>query len=189
MFPASDSGRILRAMLGVVSVACLALAGWLAWHHPLAPVLAAMLLLLWSAASFLWPAAWLFVVPALLPVIDLTQWTGLLTIEEFDILVLGAAAGTYASMAWHGTAFGADEASAPFDASPSSGSASLIGNAKRSPPIHRVRDVDRPVCLIDASGGVSRDQCGRHDGLRMGRWILRCLQQPARCARRTCWRY
>jgi len=130
VFPASDSARILRAMLGVVSVACLALAGWLAWHHPLAPVLAAMLLLLWSAASFLWPAAWLFVVPALLPVIDLTQWTGLLTIEEFDILVLGAAAGTYASMAWHGTAFGADEASAPFDASPSSGSASRIGNAK-----------------------------------------------------------
>jgi len=35
----------------------------------------------------------------LLPVIDLAPWTGWLIVEEFDILVLGAAAGGYASLA------------------------------------------------------------------------------------------
>jgi hypothetical protein len=61
----------------------------LAWRHPLAPALTALLLVLWSIAVFLRPTAWLFLVPALLPVIDLAQWTGWLIFEEFDILLLG----------------------------------------------------------------------------------------------------
>jgi len=65
-------------------------------------VLAAIVL--WSAAVFLRPVAWLFVVPALLPIVDLAQWTGWLVVEEFDILVLGAAAGAYAAIAWRGAA-------------------------------------------------------------------------------------
>ena len=51
---------------------------------------------------FLRPMLWLFLVPALLPVIDLAPWTGWLIVEEFDMLVLGAAAGAYASIALRG---------------------------------------------------------------------------------------
>lgn len=78
---------------------CLLLGGWLAWHHPLAPTLTTIAFLLWSAAAFLRPNVWLMIVPALLPVIDLAPWTGWLIVEEFDLLVLGAAAGAYASIA------------------------------------------------------------------------------------------
>jgi hypothetical protein len=36
------------------------------------------------------PALWLVVVPALLPVLDLAQWTGALFLDEFDLLVMTA---------------------------------------------------------------------------------------------------
>jgi hypothetical protein len=86
----------------LASLVCLAIGGFLSWHHPLDPALAIVAFVLWSTAVFLRPVAWLFVVPALLPVIDLAQWTGWLVVEEFDILVLGAATGAYASIAWRG---------------------------------------------------------------------------------------
>ena len=85
------------------ALVCLALGGWLAAHHPLAPTLATVAFVLWSGIVFLRPIAWLLVVPALLPIIDLAPWTGWLIVEEFDMLVLGAAAGAYTSMAVHGT--------------------------------------------------------------------------------------
>ena len=62
--------------------------------------------MLWSAAVFLRPGLWLFLIPALLPVIDLAPRTGWLIVEEFDLLVLGAAAGAYAAIAWRGSARG-----------------------------------------------------------------------------------
>jgi hypothetical protein len=86
-------------MAAVAAAVCLAIGNWLAWHHPLAPTLAIALLILWTTVVFLRPIAWLYLVPALLPIIDLAPWTGWLIGEEFDILVLGAAAGAYASMA------------------------------------------------------------------------------------------
>ena len=93
-----------RRLVALASLGCLATGGFLAWHHPLAPALAIVAFVLWSTAVFLRPVAWLFVVPALLPIIDLAQWTGWLVVEEFDILVLGAAAGAYASIVWRGGA-------------------------------------------------------------------------------------
>jgi len=89
----------VQAASAAVALVCLVLGGWLALHHPRAPLLVATAFALWSAFVFLRPVAWLFVVPALLPVIDLAPWTGWLVVEEFDILVLGAAAGGYASLA------------------------------------------------------------------------------------------
>ena len=91
-----------RSIAAAVSFSCMSLAGVLALHHPLAPVLTAMLLVLWGTLVFLRPVAWFFVLPALLPVIDLAPFTGWLIVEEFDILVLGAAAGAYAAIAWRG---------------------------------------------------------------------------------------
>lgn len=91
-----------RGIAAFVAMGCFLFGGWLAWHHPLAPTLTVFVLMLWSAAVFLRPVVWLFFVPALLPIIDLAPSTGWLIVEEFDILVLGAAAGAYASIALRG---------------------------------------------------------------------------------------
>jgi len=85
---------------------CLLLGGWLSWHHPLAPTLTTLAFLLWSTVAFLRPNMWLMIVPALLPIVDLAPWTGWLIVEEFDLLVLGAAAGAYASIALRVTGHG-----------------------------------------------------------------------------------
>ncbi|QDL36583.1 hypothetical protein [Rhodoferax sediminis] len=72
----------------------------LAAHYPLAPAVMATLVLAGWAAFFAWPRLWLLVVPALLPIIGLMPWTGWITFEEMDILVLAVAAGGYARLAW-----------------------------------------------------------------------------------------
>lgn len=72
----------------------------LAWHHPVAPaaVLASFVV---CCAVVAWrPGIWLFVVPAALPLLNFAPWTGWLVFEEFDLLVLGVAAGAYAHIAW-----------------------------------------------------------------------------------------
>ncbi len=46
------------------------------------------------------PGIWLFVVPACLPFLNFSPWTGWLVFEEFDILLLGALAGGYGRLAW-----------------------------------------------------------------------------------------
>jgi len=46
------------------------------------------------------PGVWLLVVPACLPLLNFSPWTGWLIFEEFDILLLGALAGGYVRLAW-----------------------------------------------------------------------------------------
>lgn len=48
---------------------------------------------------FVLPRAWLFVLPALLPVLDLRPFTGFLLFGEYDLLVLAVLAGGYARLA------------------------------------------------------------------------------------------
>lgn len=43
---------------------------------------------------------WLWAVPALLPVLNFSPWSGWLVFEEFDLLLLGTLAGVYARLAW-----------------------------------------------------------------------------------------
>ena len=61
--------------------------------------MSAVVLLFW-AVVFTDPHLWLLALPALLPVIGLAPWTGWITFEEQDILILAVAAGGYARMAW-----------------------------------------------------------------------------------------
>jgi hypothetical protein len=72
----------------------------LAMHYPLAPVAMTALFVVSCAAFFSWPHLWLLLVPALLPLIGLSPWTGWMTFEETDILILAAACGGYAKLAW-----------------------------------------------------------------------------------------
>ncbi|MHB1247926.1 MAG: hypothetical protein ACYCZL_00705 [Polaromonas sp.] len=54
---------------------------------------------LWCATAAWRPGAWLFVLPAGLPFLNFSPWTGWLVFDEFDILLLGALAGGYARLA------------------------------------------------------------------------------------------
>lgn len=68
----------------------------LALHYPVLPSLVLALFVLACAVFYRWPDIWLLAVPGLLPLIGFAPWTGWLTFEELDMLVLAAAAGGYA---------------------------------------------------------------------------------------------
>jgi hypothetical protein len=85
-------------LAGFAALACMLVALWLAWHYPIAFPLAIVVLLAWAAFNFKRPAAWLIVLPAVLPVVGFAPWTGWLVVEEIDILALGVAAGGYAAL-------------------------------------------------------------------------------------------
>ena len=71
----------------------------LAWHHPLWPVAMTLAFCLWCMLAAWRPNAWLLVVPACLPWLNFSPWTGWLVFEEFDLLLLGALAGGYLRLA------------------------------------------------------------------------------------------
>lgn len=79
----------------VAASGCFFAGSALALHHPLWPVAVLIVFWLWTAAAAWRPGAWLFVVPACLPVLNFSPWTGWLIFDEFDILLLGALAGGY----------------------------------------------------------------------------------------------
>jgi len=72
----------------------------LAAHHPLSPAVALAMFGLAATACARWPQAWLVGLPALLPVLALAPWSGWITFEELDLMVLAAAAGGYARRAF-----------------------------------------------------------------------------------------
>jgi hypothetical protein len=88
-----------KLMLLGVAMLCLAAGAALAWHHPLWPTPLLLLFGLWCVAVARRPAWWLFGVPALLPLLNFSPWTGWLMVEEFDLLLLATLAGGYYSLA------------------------------------------------------------------------------------------
>ncbi|CAN5856945.1 hypothetical protein BH11PSE12_BH11PSE12_12690 [soil metagenome] len=71
----------------------------LATHYPIASLGMTLLIVLCGAVFFVSPLIWLLLLPALLPLVGLAPWTGWISFEELDMLVLAAAAGGYAHMA------------------------------------------------------------------------------------------
>lgn len=74
----------------------------LSMHYPLAPNVMTFVMLLFLVAQVAYPNLWLLTLPALLPVVGFAPWTGWITFEELDILILAVAAGGYARLAWPG---------------------------------------------------------------------------------------
>lgn len=89
--PLPSAAMALICLLAVVS---------LAWHYPLGPIWALTGVAIAVGAAAMYPLAWLVLVPALLPVIGFAPWTGWITFEEFDMLVLSMAAGGFGRIAW-----------------------------------------------------------------------------------------
>lgn len=89
----------LHWLAGLVALACGAAGLALALHYPLAQPGMAGLFAGGIALFYIWPNGWLVAMPALLPLIGFAPWTGWLTFEEFDLLVLAAAAAGYGRLA------------------------------------------------------------------------------------------
>ena len=83
------------------SLLALTLAGFVAMHHPLWPVPATLMLAAWVIVAYRWPSAWPFAVPACLPALNFSPWTGWIGVEELDLLLLGTVAAGYARLAGH----------------------------------------------------------------------------------------
>src|SRR6266700_3095944 len=90
----------LRSLAFVVAASSGAIGLLLALHHPVAPVLATGSFIASTLIAMAWPSAWLFFVPALLPIAGFASWTGWIAYEEFDLLMLAASAGGYLRIAF-----------------------------------------------------------------------------------------
>lgn len=72
----------------LLAVALVAIVGSVLLYYPLGNVWLAVGLLLYLVLLWRYPSSWLFFIPALLPVLDLTPWTGWFFLDEFDLFVL-----------------------------------------------------------------------------------------------------
>lgn len=96
---AAGRGLAARWWSGALATLLVSLGVFIALAHPLFPVVLSLVFVAWCGVVFYQPATWPFVLPALLPIAGLSPWTGWLGVEEFDLLVLGAAAGSQARLA------------------------------------------------------------------------------------------
>lgn len=96
----NGAGRLLAAIttsIGLLGGRAIALVSAIAAcvlvvTYPMGPIQFGLALLLYSAVLIRYPTAWLIVLPALLPVLDLAPWTGRFFFDEFDGLVLATLA-------------------------------------------------------------------------------------------------
>jgi len=72
----------------IIAAVCLASALAIAANYPLAPWIFGAALTLYALALWRWPALWLAIIPAALPALDLTPWTGWMYLGESDPFVL-----------------------------------------------------------------------------------------------------
>lgn len=61
-------------------------------HYPVAAVWLGLFLAAYTALLIAYPFSWLIVVPALLPIMDFTLWTGRFFFDEFDLLIMATLA-------------------------------------------------------------------------------------------------
>lgn len=87
----------LPMLSAAVSIACLIAASTLALYYPLSQgwALVGIGVAAWLATRS--PLAWMVMLPALVPLMGFAPWTGWITFEEVDMLVLALACGGY----WH----------------------------------------------------------------------------------------
>jgi len=88
-----------RVAAALLTLACFTAGGFVALHHPLSPMLALAVFYTLSLATAWWPGLWLFAVPASLPFLNFSPWTGWLMVDEFDLMMMACLAGGYGRLA------------------------------------------------------------------------------------------
>ena len=88
-----------QAGLGLLAAVFAGLAAALASQHPLAPFALSLGCAGVALASVWRPGAWLFWLPALLPLLNFSPWTGWWLLDESDLLILAVLSGGYARWA------------------------------------------------------------------------------------------
>ena len=76
----------------VMSAAFVSMAAALAWKYPLGHWQALAALLVWVLILWVKPVLWFIMLPAIMPSLDLSPWTGWIAISEGDIAVLATVA-------------------------------------------------------------------------------------------------
>ena len=71
-----------------LALACLAIAAFGVFHYPLGPLVPGLILAAYAAILWFRPESWLLLIPAILPVANLSPWTGWIFFEELDLFVL-----------------------------------------------------------------------------------------------------
>ncbi len=92
-------GRLARPASALVAATAAAIGALLAFHHPLWPGLLLSAFLGWCLLAAWRPGVWLLMIPACLPLLNFSPWSGWLSFEEFDLLLLGAIAAGHARLA------------------------------------------------------------------------------------------
>lgn len=89
-----EAGRMLRPLSAMsifvrraFALMLLTVVGWALIDFPLWNTLLAGSFVLYAALLLRYPKAWLFVIPAALPLFDLAFWTGRFFLDEFDMLL------------------------------------------------------------------------------------------------------
>lgn len=85
--------------MGLIALASVLAGGALALHHPLWPMAMLVLLTCVLVCEAAVPGAWIFLVPASLPFMNFSVWTGWIAFEEMDVLLLAVLAGAYGRLA------------------------------------------------------------------------------------------
>jgi O-Antigen ligase len=84
---------------GLTALSCGAAAAALSMSHPVAPWWSLGLACIAALGEARRPGLWMFLLPACLPWLNFSPWTGWMVFEEFDILLLSLCAGAYTRMA------------------------------------------------------------------------------------------
>jgi hypothetical protein len=81
----SPFGPLVRRFVALMLVTAV---GAALWRFPFAPLLLSLGLIIYCAILYRYPLAWIMVLPALLPVLDLAPWSGWFFFDELDFVVL-----------------------------------------------------------------------------------------------------
>lgn len=91
---------MLRSTNLLIALTALALGSALLLNHPFGPFMPAIGFLFFALLVFYRPSLFLVIIPALAPLIGFAPWTGWITFEELDLLILASATGGYARCAF-----------------------------------------------------------------------------------------
>lgn len=90
-------GKMLtRSINSLVALTAFTVGNVLVFNYPSGPLIPIIGFLLYSLLVFYQPSLFLIIIPALLPIIGFAPWTGWITFEEVDLLILATATGGYA---------------------------------------------------------------------------------------------